>query len=84
MISPEQVQTMIQERLANAEVKVVGDGQHFEAVIVSPDFEGKTRVKQYTQLYNLRWQQKQFMLYLSKPIHLKLGRQLVKLFKMNK
>ena len=51
MISPEQVQTMIQERLANAEVKVVGDGQHFEAIIVSPDFAGKTRVKQHQLVY---------------------------------
>lgn len=51
MISPEQVQTMIQERLSNAQVKVVGDGQHFEAVIVSPEFAGKTRVKQHQMVY---------------------------------
>lgn len=51
MISPEQVQTMIQERLSNAEVKVVGDGQHFEAIIVSPEFTGKTRVKQHQMVY---------------------------------
>ncbi|MGF1589228.1 MAG: BolA family protein [Pleurocapsa sp.] len=52
MISPQQVQTMIQERLAHAEVKVVGDGQHFEAVIISPDFAGKTRVKQHQMVYS--------------------------------
>ena len=51
MISPEQVQTMIQERLSNAEVKVVGDGQHFEAIIVSPEFTGKTKVKQHQMVY---------------------------------
>lgn len=51
MISPEQVQTMIQERLSNADVKVVGDGQHFEAIIVSPDFAGKSRVKQHQIVY---------------------------------
>ncbi|WP_019505394.1 BolA family protein [Pleurocapsa sp. PCC 7319] len=51
MISPEQVQTMIRERLSNAEVKVVGDGQHFEAIIVSPEFTGKTRVKQHQMVY---------------------------------
>ena len=51
MISPEQVQTMIQEKLSNAEVKVVGDGQHFEAIIVSPDFAGKTKVKQHQMVY---------------------------------
>ncbi|MDJ0568763.1 MAG: BolA/IbaG family iron-sulfur metabolism protein [Pleurocapsa sp. MO_192.B19] len=51
MISPEQVQTMIQERLSNAEVKVVGDGEHFEAIIISPDFAGKTKVKQHQMVY---------------------------------
>lgn len=51
MISPQQVETMIQEKLPNAEVKVVGDGEHFEAVIVSADFEGKSRVKQHQIVY---------------------------------
>lgn len=53
MISPEQVQTIIKERLSNAEVKVVGDGQHFEAIIVSQDFAGKTRVKQHQMVYGV-------------------------------
>jgi acid stress-induced BolA-like protein IbaG/YrbA len=53
MISPEQVQAIIQERLSNAEVKVVGDGQHFEAVIVSSDFAGKTKVKQHQMVYGV-------------------------------
>lgn len=53
MISPQQVQTIIQERLTNAEVKVVGDGEHFEAIIVSPDFAGKTRVKQHQMVYGV-------------------------------
>lgn len=53
MISPEQVQTLIQERLTNAEVKVVGDGQHFEAIIVSPDFAGKNKVKQHQMVYGV-------------------------------
>ncbi|MDJ0588591.1 MAG: BolA/IbaG family iron-sulfur metabolism protein [Pleurocapsa sp. MO_226.B13] len=53
MISPEQVQSIIQERLANAEVKVIGDGEHFEAIIVSPDFSGKTRVKQHQMVYGV-------------------------------
>lgn len=51
MISPEQIQTIIQQRLANVEVKVVGDGQHFEAIIISPDFADKTRVKQHQIVY---------------------------------
>lgn len=51
MISPEQVQELIQSKLANAEVKVVGDGQHFEAIIVSPDFAGQSKVKQHQTVY---------------------------------
>ena len=51
MISPEQVQTIIQEKMPNARVKVVGDGEHFEAIIVSADFAGKTRVKQHQMVY---------------------------------
>ncbi len=53
MISPEQVQSIIQERLSNAEVKVIGDGQHFEAIIVSPDFAGKNKVKQHQMVYGV-------------------------------
>ena len=53
MISPEQVQAIIKERLSDAEVKVVGDGQHFEAIIVSEDFAGKTRVKQHQMVYGV-------------------------------
>ena len=53
MISPEQVQTTIQEKLANAKVKVVGDGQHFEAIIISPDFAGQSRVKQHQMVYSV-------------------------------
>ena len=53
MISPQQVQTIIQERLSNAEVKVVGDGQHFEAIIVSSDFAGKNKVKQHQMVYGV-------------------------------
>ena len=51
MISPQQVETMIQTRLPDAQVKVVGDGQHFEAIVVSANFEGQTRVKQHQMVY---------------------------------
>ncbi|MGV2829574.1 BolA family protein [Myxosarcina sp. GI1(2024)] len=51
MIDPQQVATMIKQKLPNAEVKVAGDGEHFEAIIVSADFEGKTKVKQHQMVY---------------------------------
>jgi acid stress-induced BolA-like protein IbaG/YrbA len=53
VISPQQVETIIKSRLPNAQVKVVGDGQHFEAVIISDDFTGKTKVKQHQMVYGV-------------------------------
>jgi len=32
-------------------VEVQGDGHHFEAVIVSPEFRGKSRVQQHQLVY---------------------------------
>ena len=52
MISPQQVETMIQTKLPDALVKVAGDGEHFEAIIVSTEFEGKSRVKQHQIVYS--------------------------------
>ncbi len=51
MISPQEVETAITSKLPNAQVKVVGDGQHFEAIVVSASFEGQTRVKQHQMVY---------------------------------
>jgi len=51
MVTPEQVRSYIQDSLPCDHVEVVGDGQHFEAVIVSPDFRGKTRVQQHQAVY---------------------------------
>jgi acid stress-induced BolA-like protein IbaG/YrbA len=51
MVTPEQVRSYIQDSLACDHVEVVGDGHHFEAVIVSPEFRGKTRVQQHRVVY---------------------------------
>ncbi len=51
MISPQQVKTMIQEQFPEAQIEVAGDGEHFEAVIVSTEFEGKSKVKQHQMVY---------------------------------
>lgn len=51
MVTPEQVRSYIQESLPCDHVEVVGDGHHFEAVIVSAEFRGKTRVQQHQVVY---------------------------------
>ena len=51
MIHPEQIKSWIEGGLACEHVEVQGDGHHFEAVIVSPAFRGRTRVQQHQQVY---------------------------------
>jgi len=51
MVQPEDIKTYIERGLECDVVQVVGDGQHFEAVIVSPAFRGKTRVQQHQLVY---------------------------------
>ncbi|MFN0163318.1 MAG: BolA family protein [Burkholderiales bacterium] len=51
MITPEYVRSLIAQGLACDHLEVDGDGAHFDAVIVSPAFEGKSRVARH-QLVN--------------------------------
>ena len=51
MIDPEQIEQYIREGLECDFVEVAGDGRHFEAVIVSPAFRGKSRVLQHKLVY---------------------------------
>ena len=51
MTDPDQIKTWIETGLACEHVEVRGDGHHFEAVIVSPAFSGKSRVQQHQLVY---------------------------------
>jgi acid stress-induced BolA-like protein IbaG/YrbA len=52
VIEPGQIKSWIEESgLACEHVEVRGDGHHFEAVIVSPAFRGKSRVQQHQLVY---------------------------------
>lgn len=51
MIDPEQIKGWIAESLACEHLQVDGDGHHFEAVIVSAAFRGKSRVQQHQLVY---------------------------------
>ena len=51
MVTPQQVKSYIEQNLACDHVEVAGDGQHFDAVIVSPAFRGKSRVQQHQVVY---------------------------------
>jgi acid stress-induced BolA-like protein IbaG/YrbA len=54
MVSFNRIKEMIRVKLPDAEVFVkdlTGGGDHLEAVVVSTEFEGKTRVKQHQIVY---------------------------------
>jgi len=51
MVTPEYVKELIAKGLACEHLEVSGDGAHFEAVIVSPAFEGKRLIARH-QLVN--------------------------------
>jgi acid stress-induced BolA-like protein IbaG/YrbA len=54
MVDFRQVESMIQEQLPDAQVMIrdlTGGGDHLEAVVVSQEFAGKTRVKQHQMVY---------------------------------
>jgi acid stress-induced BolA-like protein IbaG/YrbA len=51
MVTPESVKNGIAAGLACERLEVIGDGQHFQALIVSPAFEGKSRVQRHQLVY---------------------------------
>jgi len=51
MLTPESVQRGIEAGLECVSVEVIGDGQHFQARIVSRAFEGKSRVQRHQLVY---------------------------------
>ncbi len=52
MVTPESIEQSIAAGLACDVLKVIGDGSHFEALIVSPAFAGKTRVARHQLVYS--------------------------------
>jgi acid stress-induced BolA-like protein IbaG/YrbA len=51
MVTPEEVRSYIEAGLSCQEVRVAGDGTHFEALIVSEAFRGKNRVQRHQLVY---------------------------------
>ena len=51
MVTPESIQDTIAAGLDCTHVSVRGDGHHFEAIIVSPQFEGLSRVRRHQRVY---------------------------------
>ena len=51
MVTPASIKSGIEEGLACDRVEVMGDGQHFQALVVSAAFAGKSRVQRHQLVY---------------------------------
>lgn len=51
MVTAEQIRQYIAQALPCEHVAVEGDGHHFEAVIVSAQFRGRSRIEQHQLVY---------------------------------
>lgn len=51
MVRPEDIRQYIAAGLACDHLDVAGDGHHFEALIVSPAFLGRSRVQRHQLVY---------------------------------
>lgn len=51
VVTPESIQQGIAAGMATEHLTVVGDGAHFEAVVVSTEFLGKSRVQRHQRVY---------------------------------
>jgi len=45
------IKAMIESGLPGSSVQVSGDGTHFEAIVVSEAFSGKSRIQQHRMVY---------------------------------
>ena len=52
MVTPESVKQGIEAGLSCEHVEVIGDGQHFQALIVSDQFAGRNRVQRHQLVYS--------------------------------
>jgi acid stress-induced BolA-like protein IbaG/YrbA len=51
MVTPAQIEGYLRDNIACTHLQVSGDGAHFEAVIVSAAFIGKSRVARHQIVY---------------------------------
>lgn len=53
-ITPEEIQSLIVRAIPDAQVNIrdmTGGGDHYEAMVVSPSFTGKTKVNRHRMVY---------------------------------
>jgi acid stress-induced BolA-like protein IbaG/YrbA len=52
-MDPKEIKALIEAGMPGSSVDVEGDGTHFEAVIVSSGFNGKTLLERHQEVYKI-------------------------------
>lgn len=52
-MDPDKLESLIKSHWPNADIMVRGDGRHFEAVIISPIFEGMSLLQRQREVYKI-------------------------------
>jgi acid stress-induced BolA-like protein IbaG/YrbA len=50
-MQPEDIKNLIETGLKAASATVTGDGRHFDATVISPEFSGKNRIQKQQLVY---------------------------------
>jgi acid stress-induced BolA-like protein IbaG/YrbA len=51
MVTPQSIKQSIEAALACEHLEVMGDGEHFQALVVSDEFAGRNRVQRHQLVY---------------------------------
>jgi acid stress-induced BolA-like protein IbaG/YrbA len=51
MVTPDSIKQNIEQGMAVTHLSVEGDGRHFEAVVVSEEFAGMSRVQRHQRVF---------------------------------
>ena len=51
MVTPENIKAWIEAGLPNSTVTADGDGAHFEAIVICPEFKGKNEIQRHRMVY---------------------------------
>ena len=51
MVTPQSIKQSIEAALPCQHVEVLGDGEHFQALVVSDEFAGRNRVQRHQLVY---------------------------------
>jgi acid stress-induced BolA-like protein IbaG/YrbA len=53
VVTTDEIRQRIEDGLPDATADVTGDGQHFRAEVVSPAFDGLSRIQQHKLVYEI-------------------------------